>query len=145
MSIYQNQFFHYFHLSESSFTFSGLRASRLAWRLVDGKLNIAFTMEYSLTSYKLLGYIHFKYLQTQSSIFSSTDQVRFYHCLVSVVRSSICPAFGVISTTCINRDHSRQAKLNLGHVRFQTLLLFTFNRYSLWFVEKCFVAFRSIN
>ena len=145
MSIYQNQFFHYFHLSESSLTFSGLRASRLVWRLVDGKLNIAFTMEYSLTSYKLLGYIHFKYLQTQSSIFSSTDQVNFCHCLVSVVCSSICSALGFISTTCINGDHSRQTKLNLGHVRFQTLLLFKFNSYSPWFAEKCFVTFRSIN
>jgi hypothetical protein len=32
-SIYSNKFFHNFHLSESSFTCPGLRASELAWRL----------------------------------------------------------------------------------------------------------------
>jgi hypothetical protein len=35
-SMYSNKFFHNFHLSESSFTCSGLRASGLARRLVRG-------------------------------------------------------------------------------------------------------------
>ena len=33
LSIYSNKLFHNFHLSESSFTFPGHRASGLAWRL----------------------------------------------------------------------------------------------------------------
>ena len=33
-SIYSNKFFHYFHLSDSSFTCPGLRASGLVWRLL---------------------------------------------------------------------------------------------------------------
>jgi hypothetical protein len=34
MSIYSNKFFHNFHLSKSSFTCPGLRASGLVWKLV---------------------------------------------------------------------------------------------------------------